>query len=239
MTTKCVMAALFALTVAAGFAAAQQDFESQHEVHHPGMQPMGRVTPGPGQMGGPDAWKQAPWPSARGEEGEAAGGCPMCEMCDRSAQGGAMQMRMKQAGVPEETIERATMLMNARIHPADPQALIAFQDRLNLTNEQINELRNIVDSAQERALGILTAEQWEKIRKLEPRAQSAMEMHQQIMPQMRAQMQPRMRERMERMRGMGMMPMGPQDEQSFGRPGQVSPQRPGEAQKQCPMGREW
>jgi len=184
-----------ALAVLAGAAAAQQDVQTPQMEQHETQMPMGRPEPAPQMM--PET-SQEPSPEVE-EQGEGPFGvgqgrgmmctCPMCQMGRARGQGRAMEMRMKQAGVPDETIVRARMLMKAKIHPADPQGLLALQNELSLTEDQITRLETIIDSAQEQALGVLNAEQWEKVRQLRPRAASMMEMHRTIMPMMRVMRQ--------------------------------------------------
>lgn len=215
-----------ALSILAGAAAAQQDVQTPQMEHHETQMPMGRPEPAPQMMpevapgAAPEAEEQS---QGEGPFGVRSGRgmqctCPMCQMGRARGEGRAMEMRMKQAGVPDETVVRARMLMRAKVHPADPQGLLALQNELGLTGEQVNSLENIIDSAQERALGVLDAKQWEKVRQLTPRAASMMEMHRTMMPMMRA-MRP-MRGAMPQGPGGGMMErMMPEEEQApFGRP---------------------
>lgn len=174
------------LAVLACAATAQQDVQTP-QTEHQGMQmPMGRPEPAPQMM--PET-PQKPAPEMQehgaGQGGGMAGPCPVCQMGHGQDQSKAMQMRMKQAGVPDETVARAGMLMRARIHPADPQGLLALQQELNLTEDQVAQLDAIIDSAQEQALGVLKPEQWAKVKQLRPRAASMMDMHRTIMPMMR------------------------------------------------------
>ena len=205
-----------ALAVLGGAAAAQQDVQTPQMEHHETQMPMGRPEPAPQMM--PET-SQEPAPEVQ-EQGEGPFGvgqgrgmmctCPMCQMGRGRGQGRAMEMRMKEAGVPDETIVRARMLMRAKIHPADPQGLLALQNELNLTEDQIARLETIIDSAQEQALGVLNAKQWEKVRQLRPRTASMMEMHRTIMPMMRA---------MRQAPGGMMERMMPEEEQApYGRP---------------------
>ncbi len=145
-------------------------------------------------------------------------GCPMCKMGAGGEPGRMMEMHMRQAGLPEETIIRAQTLMNAAIHPADPQSLLAMKEQLSLTDDQVATLEDIIDSSQERALGVLDSNQWAKVRELKPQAMSMVEMHQDIMPVM--------------MRAMGQMRPAPQAQTPYGRPesGTAQPQSP-----ECPM----
>ena len=222
-----------ALAVLAGAAAAQQDAQTPQTEpmeHHEMQAPMGRPEPEPQMM--PEASPGAAPEAEEQSEGEGPFGvgqgrgmqctCPMCQMGRARGQGRAMEMRMKQAGVPDETMTRARMLMRAKIHPADPQGLLALQNELGLTDEQKQSLENIIDSAQEQALGVLNAEQWEKVRELKPRAASMMEMHRMMMPMMRA------------MRGAmrGAMPQGP-----GGAPGGGMMENMMQEQEQAPYGK--
>lgn len=199
--TPVVVVAAFALL--ASMAAAQQDIQTYKMEHQQAQPPMGRPEPQPQMM-------PQPAPMAGGEA------CPMCQMnCPHGQGRGAMEMHMRQAGVPEETIASAQMLMKARVSPADPQGLLGMQDQLSLTPEQVDELKNIIDSQQERALAVLTPDQWRKVRQLKPQAMSMMDMHETMMPfmsAMREQMRGQMRQ------GGGMRPMMPGQQPPYGKP---------------------
>jgi len=203
-----------------------------HAQHHEGQELLGRA--------GQQPMKDAQRPMKM-QPGAMSCPCPGCQLGQARGKDCPLEMRMKKAGVPQEMIERARMAARTKIHPADPQALLTLKDELNLTDQQVQELRNIIDSAQERALGILSEEQWDKVRQFEPQTMSMMDIHCKVMPIMHARRQDMMGnrggmmgDRGGMMGGRGGMMGGPmqQKKRPYGRPGMRGAERQ-------PMSEQW
>lgn len=107
------------------------------------------------------------------------GNMPM--MQDKQGDTGMMMGGMKMS---PEMMTRHRLLMQTRIDAQDPAALLALQQELGLSDDQVQQLEREVEQSQQAAMEILTAEQRQKVQALPEQPQSMMQMHQHMMGQM-------------------------------------------------------
>jgi YHS domain-containing protein/Spy/CpxP family protein refolding chaperone len=117
-------------------------------------------------------------------KGMDANMCPKGMMLGKCCQM-TMAEKMKCCGMSEAMVDKCQMMMNTRIWPSDPEALIAMKDRLALTAEQTDKLDAIAKKAREDAAAVLTAEQQSKIKATEAEPATMMELHQTMMQKMK------------------------------------------------------
>jgi len=82
-----------------------------------------------------------------------------------------------------------TMLMNARLSPRDPQAILALRGRLRLSEKQIAELQEIIAKARSQARHLLTDSQARTLMELPEREMSMMHFRQEMMKQQKTGME--------------------------------------------------
>lgn len=100
-------------------------------------------------------------------------------MMDMSGMGmsNGMQMCMK-------------MNMQTELAPEDPSALLALREDLSLTEEQAQQLEDLVEQTRQAAADILTDGQREQLEALPDQPRTMMEMHRQMMQSMKEQSGP-------------------------------------------------
>lgn len=104
---------------------------------------------------------------------------PAPKPAEKPAEAKPMPMQM-----PPGMKMRFQMMMNLRVSPNDPGAVLALRDQLHLTDQQVIELDRIVAQAHEKTAALLTREQKEKLEPLARTPETGREMHEQMMQQM-------------------------------------------------------
>jgi hypothetical protein len=121
--------------------------------------------------------------------------CPMCQaqMRKQPAAGKPRPMSMEgmmesaMAGMSPQMKTRHQMMMNTPIHVYDPQTLLGAAKMLNLTEQQVRELRLIAMKARRATLSVLTEAQRRRLIPLERLTgfpSSMAQLHQKMMQQM-------------------------------------------------------
>lgn len=82
----------------------------------------------------------------------------------------------KKMGMSESMQMRRKMLMGMQVNTDDPGAVLALQSDLNLTQDQIDKIKKIQDSARKDARNVLTSSQRQQIAALEGTPQSMVSM---------------------------------------------------------------
>jgi hypothetical protein len=98
---------------------------------------------------------------------------------EKPAPGKAMSMQM-----PPGMKMRCQMMMNMRVRPNDPAAVLALRDQLDLTDQQVIQLHQLIAQAREKTEGLLTAEQKKKLEPLADLPETGREMHERMMQHM-------------------------------------------------------
>ncbi|MGD2176020.1 MAG: heavy metal-binding domain-containing protein [Candidatus Brocadiaceae bacterium] len=95
---------------------------------------------------------------------------------------------------------RCRMMMDARTQKTDPVGLLALRDQLELSEEQVSELQQIVETARQEAERVLTEQQKEKLEAMPDQPHSMMQMHRRMQRMMKGHMkeQPAPKEEQER-----------------------------------------
>jgi hypothetical protein len=130
--------------------------------------------------------------------------CPKCGMDLEEAERGEMVMGMGRME-PEQRkrmMMRHRVMMGSELHNADPAALLALGEAIELTDEQTAELEAIAEDARTRALDVLSDEQREAVEGLPDQPRSMMQMRRHMMR----------RGHMGGMMGSHMGPMAPAEE---------------------------
>jgi hypothetical protein len=96
-----------------------------------------------------------------------------------TGQGAGHMMNM-----PDEMKQRCRMMMQTEINPADPAAILALQDDLKLTPEQVQKLQAIGDKARQDAKAVLDEKQAKALQAVPATPQTPMAMHQHMMQMM-------------------------------------------------------
>lgn len=87
-------------------------------------------------------------------------------------------------GVNQDLVDKGRIVLQAKVAPKSPAALLGQANRLNLTQEQRQRLQQIEQQASQQALAVLNDEQKEQLGDaLEAQPISAAEIHQQAMQQ--------------------------------------------------------
>lgn len=79
---------------------------------------------------------------------------------------------------------RCRVMMQMRIRPNDPAAVLALKEQLDLSDGQVKKLETIMDQARDKTESILTSEQQKKLEPLAGMPETSMEMHRQMMERM-------------------------------------------------------
>jgi len=83
--------------------------------------------------------------------------------------------------MPQPMRMRMQMMMDMQVDEHDPAGLLALQDELKLTREQILGLRKILADTRRQAAALMTAPQRDKLRDLAKTPDNAREMQRQLM----------------------------------------------------------
>jgi hypothetical protein len=113
------------------------------------------------------------------KQDEHAAHHPAEEAKEKPTPGKAMSMQM-----PPGMKMRCQMMMNMRVRPNDPAAVLALRDQLDLTDQQVIQLHQLIAQAREKTEGLLTAEQKKKLEPLADLPETGREMHERMMQHM-------------------------------------------------------
>lgn len=90
------------------------------------------------------------------------------------------------AGMPMmEMMARCRMTMRAELSPRDPAVLLGMREKLDLTDQQVDQLQTLAQETRRTAAGLLTDAQRQQVEQLPQQPQSMMRMHQQMMGRMK------------------------------------------------------
>ena len=112
-------------------------------------------------------------------------------------------------GMSKEMEGRMRMNMQTQVSPSDPAAMLAMQEELELTDQQVQELQSLVERTRQSAADVLTDEQRQQVEAMPQGPQTMMQMHRQMMERMGEHGM---------MGGRGGMMMGQQEKAAMGCP---------------------
>jgi hypothetical protein len=97
--------------------------------------------------------------------------CPMCSMAEASrdeekAAAGEAAERLKKMGMSDAMMKRCHIMVKARVESADPAAILALKNELELSEQQVKKLEKIAEKARDRAKALLTETQQKKLEEL-------------------------------------------------------------------------
>jgi hypothetical protein len=91
-------------------------------------------------------------------------------------------------GMTEQEMARCRIMVDTSIRATDPQALLANQADLDLSQEQAQQVERIAEQARQDALAVLTDAQRKQLEAIGDEPTGMMQMHQQMMKRMKARM---------------------------------------------------
>ncbi len=92
---------------------------------------------------------------------------------------------MKRMGVADDKIAQWKSVMGVQIQPDSPEGLVGLKEQLKLTDDQVKQLQTIEKDAQQKATGVLTAEQKTKLDEVKFKPGSVMELSTMMTREMR------------------------------------------------------
>lgn len=139
------------------------------------------------------AWGAAP---AVAEKKAPVMGCPCCPGMTGDMKAGEMsvkmqemQLKMKEAGVSEQSMKTHTALMNAPLFLDSPEMLLGQADTLGLNDAQKAKLNDVVKDSRAKAAAILTEAQRAKLGKVPEKPMTMMETRTEMMKKMAPKME--------------------------------------------------
>lgn len=152
----------------------QADHTKHHAQHHRLAQAQGGAHHG--QNGG------------MGQHGRQGQGGPHHQQGGQNQQAGQGMMGGKMMQMMDQPMRlRMQAMMNRSLAPNDPATLLALKDRLQLTDEQIQNLESIAEDARQEAEQVLTDQQKEQLAPLGQGPTTMRGMHQHMMQRMKQQ----------------------------------------------------
>ncbi|WP_022661089.1 hypothetical protein [Paucidesulfovibrio longus] len=97
--------------------------------------------------------------------------------------------KMRQAGMPEEKIDRWQAMMQTPVALDSPGAIYRRAEELGLSEEQIKQLQDIEAETREKALAVLSDKQREQVGETPTAPEPMMNMCKEMMPKMMEMMQ--------------------------------------------------
>lgn len=116
----------------------------------------------------------AVWAPARTQSAESADGKSMTEA--------------KTMNMPDDMKLRCQMMMKTAIDPTDPAAILALNDDLKLTPDQVKKLQAIADKSRQDAKAVLDETQAKTVQAIPAKPETSMAMHQKMMEMMKKDM---------------------------------------------------
>lgn len=112
-----------------------------------------------------------------GERGEGHPMMMRCPMCGPEMDKDECNEMMEHMGMPPHMRMHCMAMACAKMMPTDPAKLMAMQEHLKLTQEQMDKLAKVQKDAAAQAEGVLTPEQKGMIEKMKELPHSMMGMH--------------------------------------------------------------